>query len=112
MVTDYTQPAVRLGDTVYWYQDPSNLADPQLGWVCSRPGTVTVTLLVFAPGVGFIEKPSVRHKDDPGLRENAAWRAWGCWDFSDAHKDMARTQQMAVSMAMSHERKAKSDGGK
>lgn len=112
MVTDYAPPTVRLGDTVYWYQDTVNLSEPQLGWVCARPGNVTVTLLVFAPGVGFIEKPSVRFKDDPGLRENVSWRSWGCWDFSDAHKDMARSQQIAAQMAISHERKAKTDGVK
>jgi hypothetical protein len=112
MVIDYAPPTVRLGDTVYWYQDPATLAEPQLGWVCARPGSVTVTLLVFAPGVGFVEKPSVRYKDDPGLKENPAWRSWGCWDFSEAHKDLARTQHVATQMAISHERKAKTDGGK
>jgi hypothetical protein len=108
----YAPPAVRLGDTVYWYQDPLSLQDPQLGWVSQRPGALTVTLLVFAPGVGFVEKQSVRHKDDPGLNENASWRQWGCWDFSDSHKDMARAQKVAASMAMSHERKHASNGAK
>lgn len=108
----YAPPSVRLGDTVYWYHDPLSMQDPQLGWVCQRPGALTVTLLVFSPGVGFVEKASVRYKDDPGLNENPAWRQWGCWDFSDAHKDMARAQQIASSMAMNHERKHASNGAK
>jgi hypothetical protein len=111
----YAPPTVRLGDSVYWYNDPTTLSDPQLGWVAERPGSVTVTLLVFAPGVGFIEKPSVRHVSDPGLRENPAWRTWGCWDFSQSHKDMARAQEIAVGMAMKHERDARrnqQDGNK
>jgi hypothetical protein len=112
MDTEQTLPTARLGDTVYWYNDPMSPADPQLGWVCARPGAQTVTILVFAPGVGFVEKPSVRHKDDKGLLENPAWRSWGCWDFSDSHKDMARAQQIAATMAISHERKAKSNGSK
>jgi hypothetical protein len=112
MVTEYAPPEARLGDTVFWYQDTATLTDPQLGWVCMRPGSVTVTLLVFAPGVGFVEKPSVRYKDDPGLKENPAWRSWGCWDFSDSHKDMVRAQHVAAQVALNHDRKAKNDGGK
>lgn len=104
----YAPPEVRLGDTVYWYHDPLTRNDPQLGWVCARPGSLTVTLLVFAPGVGFIEKPSVRFKDDPGLVDNPNWRGWGCWDFSDAHKEMERVKGLASKLAITHERKATS----
>ena len=110
--SDFTPPAVRLGDMVYWYHDPLTLADPNIGWVCQRPGAVTVTLLVFAPGVGFVEKPSVRFKDDPGLQENTSWRSWGCWDFTPAHKEFTRISGMATTLAMSHERKSASNGSK
>lgn len=112
MASEYAPPEVRLGDMVYWYNDPMTLTEPALGWVCNRPGAVTVTLLVFAPGVGFVEKPSVRFKDDPGLLENPSWRSWGCWDFSPAHKDLARASQIAASMALTHERKAAANGSK
>ena len=107
MSTEYAPPAIRLGDMVYWYHDPLTLQDPCIGWVCQRPGVVTVSLLVFAPGVGFVEKPSVRFKDDPGLNENPAWRSWGCWDFSPAHKDLARAQGLATSLAIHHEKEAR-----
>lgn len=106
-MSDFSPPEVRLGDTVYWYNDPLNTVEPQLGWVCQRPGSVTVSLLVFAPGIGFVEKPSVRHKDDPGLHENPNWRVWGCWEFSQAHKDIARAQKVATSLAMNHERESR-----
>lgn len=52
-----------------------------MGWVCQRPGVNTVSVLIFSTASGFVEKPSVRHIDDPGLSENAAWRQWGAWDF-------------------------------
>lgn len=107
MSSSYAPPPVRLGDMVYWYHDPLTMQDPCLGWICQRPGAVTVTLLVFAPGIGFVEKPSVRYKEDPGLTENPAWRSWGCWDFSDSHKDLARVHGMSASVAMAHEREAR-----
>jgi hypothetical protein len=50
-----------------------------MGWVSRRPGANTIYVLVFSEGAGFIEKPSVRHADDPGLQENPNWRQWGCW---------------------------------
>lgn len=113
MTEPFVTPEIRLGDMVYWYNDPTTLTDPCIGWVCQRPGSVTVTLLVFAPGVGFVEKPSVRHKDDPGLSENTAWRSWGCWDYSPAHRDMMRAKEVTASLALNHEREAKkSHGGK
>jgi hypothetical protein len=112
MEADYAPPAVRLGDQVYWYSDPVTLADPCLAWVCLKPGALTVTLLVFAPNVGFIEKPSVRFKDDPGLRENPAWRQWGCWDFSPSSKELQRLQSVSANLAMNHERKAHQNANK
>lgn len=107
MTTDFAPPAARLGDTVYWYNDPLSPQDPQLGWINERPGSLTVSILVFTPGVGFVEKNSVRHKDDPGLRENPAWRQWGCWDFSDSHKDILRAQKVSSAVAINHERESK-----
>lgn len=104
MSGEYKQPAARLGDQVFWYADTVTQADPLVGWISRKPGDYTVTILVFAPDVGFMEKASVRHKDDPGLLENPAWRMWGCWDFSPAHKDMQRAVSAAASVAIAHER--------
>jgi hypothetical protein len=78
----FSQPPVRIGDSVYWYHDPLTCAEPVLGWIVQRPGVSTVCILTFSPYAGFQEKPSVRHRDDPGLQENADWRQWGCWEYS------------------------------
>jgi hypothetical protein len=78
----FSPPQVRVGDSVYWYHDPLNCNEPTLGWIVERPGVMTVSVLTFSPNTGFLERPSVRHKDDPGLQENADWRQWGCWDFT------------------------------
>jgi len=109
--SDFVHPIVRLGDMVYWYNDPMNPADPQVGWVCRRPGVNTVTILVFAPDSGFLEKPSVRHRDDPGLSENVMWRTWGCWEFSPMSKELARLREMTSNMAINFEREAKKSHG-
>ena len=78
----FSPPVPRIGDSVYWYHDPLNCNEPTLGWVVQRPGVFTVSILTFSPNTGFLEKPSVRHRDDPGLQENSDWRQWGCWEFT------------------------------
>lgn len=103
----FVQPDVQIGEMVYWYYDPTSLADPCFGWICRRPGTSTVSVLVFTPDTGFQEKPSVRHKDDPGLVDNIGWRQWGCWDYSPTAKQMARISEISSSMALNHERETK-----
>jgi hypothetical protein len=111
-MADFKPPEVKLGDSVYWYHDATNPADPALGWVCRRPGINTVSVLVFAPEVGFVEKPSVRHRGDPGLQENAAWRQWGCWDFSAQSAQLRRLDTVATSLITNSERQAKKTNGK
>ena len=78
----FSPPVPRIGDSVYWYHDPLNCNEPTLGWIVQRPGVFTVSILTFSPSTGFLEKPSVRHRDDPGLQENSEWRQWGCWEFT------------------------------
>jgi hypothetical protein len=92
----FSPPALRIGDSVYWHHDPLNCNDPLLGWVIQRPGVNTVSILVFSPNTGFQEKPSVRHKDDPGLQENAEWRQWGCWEYAP---QTAQLKKMESAMA-------------
>jgi hypothetical protein len=106
-MSEYTQPEVKLGDAVYWYNDPTNIGEPTLGWICRRPGSQTVTILVFAPNIGFLEKPSVRHVSDPGLQENPSWRQWGCWDFSEQTKIMGKLSAATADLIASSEKKAR-----
>lgn len=107
MSSDFTQPHADLGDPVYWYQDPLNPRDPTIGWICERPGVSTQTILVFSPSVGFQEKPSVRHKDDPSLRENANWRQWGCWEFAPWFQKVQRMGESMTAAIAASERSAK-----
>ena len=77
----FVMPEVELGDLVLYHSNPLNPNSPAMGWVSRRPGTQTVYVLVFSENAGFVEKPSVRHIDDTGLQENAAWREWGCFEL-------------------------------
>jgi hypothetical protein len=103
----YSPPEVQIGTQVYWYRDPLTLDSPNIGWICRRPGAQTVSIMVFSPDGGFVEKQSVRHRFDPGLRENSAWRQWGCWDYSPLEKNIARVLEVASQLAIQHERAAK-----
>jgi hypothetical protein len=91
---DFPSQTVALGDLVYYYDNPLVRKDPALGWVCRRPGINTVSILVFSPDSGFIEKPSVRHIDDPGLTESAAWRQWGAWSFAPATETLKKLDRL------------------
>jgi hypothetical protein len=77
----YAMPNVELGDLIQWHDDPLNASPPNLGWVLQK-GRETISVLVFSENAGFVEKKSVRHKDDPFWRESEMagnWMQWGCW---------------------------------
>lgn len=111
----FSPPKVQIGDCVYWYHDPISCAEPTMGWVCQRPGTFTVSVLVFSPNMGFQEKPSVRHRDDPGLQENSDWRQWGCWEYAPQTAQLKKLDGMMAQIAAATEQLSiarKQNGGK
>jgi hypothetical protein len=103
----FEQPSADLGDPILWYQDPMNPRDPVVGWVCQKPGAHTLTLLVFTPTVGFMEKPSVRHKDDPSLIENPNWRQWGCWEHAPWFQKLQRVGSSMTAAIAASEKSSK-----
>ncbi len=92
--SDFPTQTVELGDMVLFYSNVLNQKDPVIGWVSRRPGVNTVFILTFSPDEGFVEKPSVRHADDPGLVDNSAWRQWGCWRFHPATETLKKLRTM------------------
>lgn len=98
-VESFSPPVPRIGDSVYWYHDPLNCHEPTLGWVVQRPGAFTVSILTFSPNTGFLEKPSVRHRDDPGLQENSDWRQWGCWEFTPQSAQLRKMDGLVSQIA-------------
>jgi hypothetical protein len=107
MADVFKQPESDIGDPVFWYADPMNPRDPQIGWVAEKPGSVTNTLLVFTPRIGFVEKPSVRHKSDPGLIENPNWRQWGCWEHAPWFQKIKRMEGSMAKMIAASEKGTK-----
>jgi len=82
-MSDFKAPEVIVGDLVFWYSDPVNPQSPSMGWISKKPGVNTVNILVWGESTGFVEKPSVRHRDDPFWKESesaASWQRWGCWE--------------------------------
>lgn len=100
MSDNYEPPALSVGDQVLWHSDPLNPDEPCIGWVCSRPGQKTTTLLVFSPESGFQMRPSVRHLQDPGLLENPQWRQWGAWELSPATTSLRKLDGLSTQVAL------------
>lgn len=103
MDNEFKKPDVGIGTQVLYYRDPMNPQDPQLGFVSEKPGAQTLTISVMTRS-GFVEKASVRHIDDPGLKENPAWRQWGCWDLTDTEKTLRRVAGMSASLIAASEK--------
>lgn len=83
-MSDFKMPEVAIGDMVLWHPDHTSVDSPTLGWIIERPGRETVSILVFSQSMGFVEKKSVRHKDDSFWRENenaGNWAQWGCFSL-------------------------------
>lgn len=85
----WSMPKPSLGEVVLFSNDQTNFNDPCVGWVIRQPGDSTIQVLTFTPTHGWIERPSVHHKDDPGILSDNGWQALGCWDFTD-HAKAAR----------------------
>ena len=103
----FVMPEVELGEQVLYHSNPLNPNSPAMGWVSRRPGTQTIYILVFAENTGFIEKPSCRHIDDPGLQENAAWREWGAWELHPNTALLRRLKTMLPRLMAQTEREKK-----
>ena len=99
-MADFTPPPISIGDQVLYYTDPLNRGNATVGWVCSRAGQFTASLLVFSPDSGFSLRQSVRHVDDPGLLENPQWRDWGAWELSESSKNLRKVEGLSTQVAL------------
>lgn len=94
MSSDFTMPELNVGDMVLWYSNPTNPQEPSLGWVSRRPGSQTITILIWAEDAGLVEKPSVRHVDDPFWVESSSAAAWTKWGAFRLHPTTAMLRQV------------------
>lgn len=86
MDAQFQMPDLVVGDMVLFHNNPQNrdINQAAMGWVSQRPGVSTISVLIWAPNTGFVEKPSVRHADDPFWKESemaASWAKWGCFEL-------------------------------
>lgn len=83
---DFTLPELTVGDKVLWHDNPTaiNRNTACSGIISRRPGKFTVAVLIWAEESGWVEKMSVRHKDDPFWRTAdtaQSWMQWGCFEL-------------------------------
>lgn len=86
MSANWHMPKPKQGDVVLYSNDMHNFTNPVIAWVMKPPGDSTVQLLTFTEHSGFVVRPSVHHKDDPGIREANGWDNLGAWDFPPSAK--------------------------
>lgn len=83
---NFTPPELGIGDQVLYYEHYTNTKDPVSGWISKRPGKTTVYVMIFSESYGWVERPSVRHIDDPGLKERTEWAQHGAYEVHPTTK--------------------------
>lgn len=94
VMSDFQLPELRVGNLVLFYSDPIGTCEPMIGWVLKKPGIHSISILCFSEATGFVEKTSVRHREDPFWRESesaSAWQKWGCFEV---HPDTIALQSI------------------
>lgn len=92
--TNFEMPEVQLGEQVLFWEHYSKTDDPVNAWVAKRPGKNTVYLVIYSSSYGFVERPSVRHQDDPGLRERTEWAKHGSFEVHPTTKALREVQEL------------------
>ena len=96
-MANFQSPDLMVGDLVLWYSNPFSPQDAAMGWISSKPGTQTVKILIWAEEAGFVEKPSVRHKEDPYWVESpmaSSTQRWGCYELHPSTKALKEIQSL------------------
>lgn len=91
---NWKMPTASVGDTVLYQSHEGS--DQVMAFVI-KVGQDTLTLWALSPGYGGVEKPSVRHRDDPRLDDSTEWRRFGTWTY--APRD-PRVAQLSERVAM------------
>lgn len=95
MSNDWTMPRPNVGDVVLYSNDMHNFSDPCVGWVVKEPGNSTLHILTFTPTHGWIDRPSVHHRDDPGIKQDNGWEGLGVWDYTESAKAAMKSSSRA-----------------
>jgi hypothetical protein len=104
---NFQLPELAVGDMVLFFDNPFSPQEGSMGWVASKPGTQTISVLVYAQNTGLVEKPSVRHADDPFWRTSETAQAWGKWGCFRVHPNTIALKEIHALLT-----KAKIDAAK
>lgn len=80
-MSNWRMPVPAMGDLVLFSTDIHTFSNPTIGFVVQPPGDSTVRILTFTP-TGWVDRPSVHHKDDPDIHGDHGWADLGVWDFA------------------------------
>ena len=107
-MSSFVLPELCVGDRVLFYDNPQNPQKPSMGFVSRRPGVSTISILVFSGDMGFIEKPSVRHKDDPfwSETESSGWGKWGSFEVHPETKMLSEVKGLLTKAKVQAAKKA------
>lgn len=92
----FSIPDLTVGDKILWHDNPSH---PDRNTACAgiisrRPGKHTVAVLVWGENTGWIEKLSVRHKDDPFWKTSEMAGQWGQWGCFELHPETEMLREL------------------
>ncbi|NBT35775.1 MAG: hypothetical protein EBT03_09620 [Betaproteobacteria bacterium] len=102
MPENYTMPSVEVAEWVLYYPHENSSPYPAM---VTKVGTNCLTLWVVSAGGGGVERFSIHHKTDPGLKEFPDWARAGMW----AHAN-TRHAGLAEKLAALEKRVAELEG--
>lgn len=95
---EWKMPRPNIGDIVLFSTDLHHFSTPTIGFVVQEPGDSTVRILTFTPH-GWVDRPSVHHKDDPSIHGDHGWADLGVWDFAPLTQAIYRSNSGAAAAA-------------
>lgn len=93
---EFTLPELTVGDKVLWHDNPfaPNKSTAAAGIISRRPGKHTVAVLIWGENTGWMEKLSVRHKDDPFWKTSEMASQWGQWGCFELHPETEALREL------------------
>ena len=104
MSSEYAMPAVEVAEWVLYY--PHEGAAPSPAMV-TKVGVNCISLWVVSAGYGGVDRMSVHHKSDPGLKEFPDWARAGSWGHANT-----RYASLAEKVAVLERRLSELEGRK
>ena len=88
----FTMPKPSRGQPILWFADANKHATPEVGFVREIGHS---SLVVYVGGAAL---DSVRHINDPRLKQNAHQRENGAWDFPENERDIVSLKERVAKL--------------